>query len=372
MNWLRKAEACDLHLSFSDHSGHDCDVCAGTTALGAVHTGDDDVCDRSDPYQKAVENRARNEEEQGGPLMIVLAEEKDRQQVREMWKICFPQEDPGYIDYYFKSVWDPASCYVVKEDDRIVSSLCRHTHPVTFHGRVLSASMISGVCTLPSYQGKGYMHQLMNVTVDACAHSELMTFIRAKDPALYEPFGFRAGMYRTGWMVQRQDVKRVPSFGCAYDVQALDMLKVYSAYIRRFSGFYCRDLKDFVRYRNEIAAQGGKIIGYYNGQDRIDGYAALTMQGSDLYIDELVYLDSVALAKLLNACLQERPRVHFNVSKAENFTPLFPNAKHHDYIGTMVRINDYELFNKLYQSQASNVKEALAVSRRPLNQNEAF
>lgn len=304
--------------------------------------------------------------------MIVRARQEDLGELREIWKICFPEEDPGFLEFYAKNRWTPESCYVEKEDGRIVSVLCRQKHSIMFNGKVLSVSMISGVATLPEYRSRGCMHDLMRTVTDACEHSELLTFLRTEDPSLYEPFGFRSSFRRNAYMIRRRDLKRVSPFGVAYDVRALDMLKVYSAYIRRFNGFYARDLKDFITYKKEIVQTGGKVIGYFNSQDRIDGYAAVKMQGTNLYVDELVYLDSVSLVKLLNACLSERPHVHFHVSGAENLDPMFPNAEKKKYDSVMVRVNNYELFNKLFGADAGNVEEAMAVSRRPLNMNESY
>lgn len=304
--------------------------------------------------------------------MIIQAAKEDLQAVREMWRICFPEEDPAYIDFYFKNIWTPQSCYLSVEDGKIAGSLCRNRHDLMFNSKVLEVSMLTGMAVLPEYRGRGHMHDLMNTVLDAAEHSELMTLIRSEDPGLYEPFGFRSGFERTAYDIRRRDLKRVPTFGCAFDVKALDMLKVYSAYIRRFTGFYTRDLQDFVRYRQEIIASGGKIIGYYNGQDRIDGYAAVTMQGSDLFVDELVYLNSTALIKLLNVCLNERPRVHFHASKAENLSLIVPDAPKKDYSRVMVRINSYELFDKLYGTDAGNARQALACAHKPLNLNESY
>lgn len=304
--------------------------------------------------------------------MIVKAKQEDLARVKEMWRISFPQEDPAYIDFYFKKIWKPENCWLSMEGDEIAGSLCRNKHALMFNSKVLETSMLTGICTLPEYRNKGHMHDLMNTLTDAAEHSELLTLLRSEDPSLYEPFGFRKAYERCAYMIQRSDLKRIPTFGVAYDIKALDMLKVYNVYIRRFSGFYARSLEDFITYKEEIIAQGGKIFGYFNEQDRIDGYAALRMVGSDLYIDELVYLDSRALSKLLNACLAERPRVHFHVSRAENLSFLLPHAQKKEYSTMMVRVNNYALFNKLFHVDAHNVKDALAAAHRPLNCNETF
>lgn len=302
--------------------------------------------------------------------MILLAKENQRNEVRDMWKEAFPKEDPAYIEYYFRTLWTPSSCYVDVENGRVVSTICRNPHAILFNGKVLKASMLTGMVTRPQYRNQGRMHKLLEVVLDACEHTELMTFIRSENTAMYEAFGFRTGFERMAYMIQRPDIHRVPPLGTAYDVQALDMLKVYSAYIRRFNGFYARDLEYFVNYKKEIIASGGKFIAYFNAKDRIDGYAAYVLNGSDLYIDELVYLDSTALMKILNGCIQERPRVHFHLSTAEDLRPVFPQAVVKEYPGTMVRINSYSLFNKLFNTRCRTVEEAMAISNRPLNQNE--
>lgn len=304
--------------------------------------------------------------------MILLAKEEQKAEIRELWETCFPKEDPAYIDHYFKNIWTPRSCYVDMEDGRVVSSICRNPHDILFNEKVLRISMLTGMATLPEYRNQGRMHAMMDLVVDACSHSELMTCICTDRPEMYEPFGFRTGFERTAYMIQRPDLKRIPPLGTAYEVKPLDMLKVYSAYIRRFNGFYTRDLEYFINYKRQILSQGGKFIAYFNAQDRICGYAAYILNGSDLYIDELVYLDSVALSKILNGCLQERPRVHFHVSVAEDLRVVFPRAQIRPYIGTMVRINDYELFGKLFKTRCHTVDEALSISYKPLNQNEVY
>ena len=55
--------------------------------------------------------------------MIVKAVKEDLAELRELWKICFPDEDPGFLEFFGKNRWDPSYCYVSKEDGKIVSYL---------------------------------------------------------------------------------------------------------------------------------------------------------------------------------------------------------------------------------------------------------
>ena len=246
--------------------------------------------------------------------MIVKASAEQTAEIRKLWQTCFPKEDPRYIDFYFRNIYDPANCYVNVVEDKVVSALMRNPHAVMFNGRVLQASMIIGVATLPQYRKHGYMKELLNVVLDACEHSELITMIQSENPAIYESFGFRTIYKRTDYTIERKDVKRITNFGCAYEPTPIDLLKVYSAFIRRFNGFYPRDLEYFKRYKREITAVGGKIVAYYDGKDQIRGYAVMIPQGSELRVEEIIYLDSMSLIKLCNAALQERRTVHLRAS----------------------------------------------------------
>ncbi len=302
--------------------------------------------------------------------MIEKANEKMLNEIKHVWKVCFPKQDPRYMDFYFKNIYDPDSCYVNIEDGMVVSVLMRNRHALMFNDRVISVSMICGVATLPEYRRKGCMKELMDVVIDACEHSELLTLIQTENPSIYEPYGFRMIYNRTDFTLQRKDVRRITNFGCAYEPSAIDLLKVYSAFIKRFNGFYARDLEYFVRYKKEVTAVGGKFVAYYDGKNQIRGYAAMIPQGSELRVEEIVYLDSMSLFKLCNAALQERRVIHLLVSEAEDLSRLFPDAMKNTYGSTMVRLNDPELFMRLFNRRINTIEEAMAISIRPLNLNE--
>jgi predicted acetyltransferase len=302
--------------------------------------------------------------------MITKANENQTEEIRAIWKICFPKEDPGYTDYFFKNLYRPENCFVYILEGKVVSCVLRNTHAMMFNGRALQTSMIVGAATLPEYRERGYMRALLNIVIDACEHSELLTLIQSEEPSLYTNFGFRTVYNRTQYTLTRADCKRTTNFGCGYNPTAIDLLKVYSAFISRFNGYYARDLEYFVKYINEIRAQGGKIVAYFNGKDQIQGYASMIPVGNELLVEELIYLDSMALTKLVNAALQEKKVVKICVSEAEDLTRIFPKAPCRTYGSTMMRLNDAELFSKLFGKRLKSVEDVVEISQKPLNLNE--
>jgi len=302
--------------------------------------------------------------------MIRKAEAQEASVLREIWKECYPEEDPRYIDYFFRSLYQPENAWCRVVDGKIVAVMMRNPHALMFNGRVLATSMIMGVATLPEYRERGYMKELMDAVLDACSHTELLTLVQTEKPSLYERYGFETVYTRSDYTLQRSDVKRITNYGCAYEPTPIDLLKVYSAFINRFNGFYARDLAYFVNYKKEISAVGGKIVAYYNGKNQIRGYAVMIPQGNELRVEEIIYLDSMSLMKLCNAALQEKKVVHLLVSEAEDLSKVFPNAARKDFGSTMARINDFDLFSRLYETKITTVEEAFALTQKPLNLNE--
>ena len=125
--------------------------------------------------------------------MIIKATQEMTSEIRRIWKECFPEEDPRYIEYYFKMRYKPENCYVNIVNGRIVSTLIRTPHAVMFNGRVLQASMIMGVATLPEYRRKGIAKELLSrVVEEARAYGCGTVQITASDMGvlLYTDFGF--------------------------------------------------------------------------------------------------------------------------------------------------------------------------------------
>ncbi len=304
--------------------------------------------------------------------MIKRAELENIDEIKELWKICFPDVDARYREFFFKYILKPEDCFIKVLEGKIVATLVRNKHDLMFNSRVLQASMVMGVCVHPDYRNRGYMHEMMDIIVDACEHSELVTLIQSEKPEGYEPFGFQMIYHRTQFQIERKDVKRITNFGCAYDPSPIDLLKVYSAFIKRFNGFYTRDLDYFVNFKKEVKAVGGKIVAYYNGKDQIQGYATMVPEGNQLKVQELIYLDSMSLMKLCNAALQEKKIVNLYVSEAEDLSKVFPYAKKKVFDSTMVRLNDPKLFSKVFRTKVDTVQEAFQLSKKPLNLNEFF
>ncbi|MGP1375991.1 MAG: GNAT family N-acetyltransferase [Bulleidia sp.] len=291
--------------------------------------------------------------------------------VHEIWKKCFTNQNPRWIETYFRYIHRSEFAYCDVEENRAVSVLMRQPHALAFNGRMIQASVLSGAATLPAYRNQGRMHALFQVALDACSHQELITLLPGEENGYYAAFGFAPIYRRSRYTLTRRDVKRITNFGCAYEPDPAAMMEVYSRFVQNFNAFKARNLRYFENLKRETAARNGKIVAYYDG-GHICGYAVILLRGAIACIEECIYLDSMALSKLLNAALQERATVQLDVSVSENLGVLFPEAKRTERVSMLARLNDAELFGRLFNARIKTVQEAYALSRKPLFCNERY
>ncbi len=302
--------------------------------------------------------------------MINYAKVNQTKQIQEMWKQCFPQESLKYNEFFFKNKYFPENTLVFSENGEVQASLQRYPHEIMMHERILKTSMIVGVATLPQHQGQGKMKALMDVVLDHVEHQELVTLIQAYEPELYEKYGFEMVYYHRSWKIHRNQVKKISNKGCSYDVQSSQMLKLYANFVKHFNGFYIRDEAYFDLLRKEVEAQNGKIIAYYNEDGLLEAYGTLLPKREEVVLEECIYMNSLALTKLVNLALQHRAIVSLKTSTGEDLGVLFPEAEVKESGFMMAKVNDFDLFNRLYGTSATTTKEAFEMGKKSLYINE--
>ena len=104
--------------------------------------------------------------------MIQLATPNTEQQIRQMWKICFDDSDE-FMDLYFSEVYRNENTLIYFEENQAVASLQMLPYRFTFYGEEIPVAYISGVCTLPEFQHRGYMSKLMTAAFELMHEREI-------------------------------------------------------------------------------------------------------------------------------------------------------------------------------------------------------
>mgnify|MGYP003584227434 CR=1 FL=1 len=291
--------------------------------------------------------------------------------IKEIWLTCFPEENKRFIDHFFNDVFEPTNTIIEIQDNKVVSCVSTVAQEVMINDRVLKASTILGAATLPRYQGRGYVDNILKQICSNLDHTELISFATAKNPELLEKYGFRTIYKRNCFELTRDDVQRITNDGCLFDPSAQDMLNIYTTFVRRFNGFKVRSLEDFENYKKSINDRGGKVVAFYEN-NLIRGYASFTIENKVLHIEECTYLDTLSLFKLLNVALQQRHIVYLYVSQAEKLNPLSERAKHTVIDYKMARLNNKELYNRLYGTNIDVIEEVFLSNPKPPFTSELY
>lgn len=304
--------------------------------------------------------------------MIKEAKVSDKQEIYELWKSAYPTKNRNYFNFYFKNVFDDGSCLYIQQDGKIISSLQINEHDMMFHGRKLKISYIVGTATLPDYRRRGHMRHLMESALDEANHNHLITLIQAFNPKLYEPYGFKTMFYTKSYTINTRYFEKVNTKGVTHSFNANELQELYQKYAMHFDGYYIRDGKYYENFMKEAMATLGNICVYRNASHEVVGYAYYSENSVEVTVHEIVYLESIALMKMLKYISKGYPDINVSVSQGEKLEKLFPMTIPKKNAVTMVRINNFELFNKLYNVQVHNEKEAFAILKKPLFQNEHY
>ncbi|MBR0599156.1 GNAT family N-acetyltransferase [Sinanaerobacter chloroacetimidivorans] len=98
-----------------------------------------------------------------------LSKETEIPRLKEMWKLCFGDED-SYIDYYFAHRYRQEDTAVLLSDGKIASMLTMiPVWLVLPQGEKIKASMLYAIATHPQYQGRGLAGELMDFANDHLA-----------------------------------------------------------------------------------------------------------------------------------------------------------------------------------------------------------
>ena len=305
--------------------------------------------------------------------MIRYAKPEEKNELKAMWQEAFAFDDGGYTDYYFDCAYDLGKHYVLEENGEIVSMLHTHRRPYMINNRMVATSMILGVATKPEHKRQGHMRALMNEVLSQLEHQELLTLIQAYNPRLYEPFGFEIVYKRHTYTFNRDNYTNQCSNAVPGDYKVEDLLQVYGRFVKHFTGYKMRSLADFELYLEEVARTEMFVQAFYDkNHGQVRGYIIFSLENDVVDIDECVYLDLKTLDCMLGFAAELGTTVKLTVSEYEDLSRIYENVEYEVSDYTMVRINDYELWNRLFDSDVKTPKAAMEIVNKPLFMHESL
>lgn len=83
-----------------------------------------------------------------------------KEKVRQLWERCF-HDSPAFTDLYFRMRYSNEVNIAIQSGASVIAALQMLPYPMTFCGKTIDTSYISGACTHPDFRGKGVMRELL-------------------------------------------------------------------------------------------------------------------------------------------------------------------------------------------------------------------
>ncbi|MEA5026752.1 hypothetical protein SDC9_93026 [bioreactor metagenome] len=301
--------------------------------------------------------------------MIKKAQENDIRGLQELYAKTY---SPQFVAHYFTSVFKPFNTYVIKDNTAIVSTLAVHRHPVWLNGKKINVSYLNFLFTAYEYRSLNYTETMISEVMEEMIYNDLLTFISCADAQPFISWDFHNIYQRKSYLLSRNQLPVYSQFGITADVPIGELTNLYQHFMCYFDGYRHRDKDYYQNKLQEISATGRKLIGCFNRQNDLEGYLIYDPKTDPLEIKEIIYLNSGALLKLLSYVLNQARVIKFTLSAGENLARIIPTAIYNTNDQLMVRMNDLELFNRLYGSDIKSVSEAFRMSGKPVNFNEEY
>ncbi len=95
--------------------------------------------------------------------MITLARDGMRPDIERIWRLCFPEDSPESVRYFFEHRYNPNSCivYIDNNSGRPVAMLHILDLMVTDDSEIKNGQYIYAAATRPDFQGQGIMKKLV-------------------------------------------------------------------------------------------------------------------------------------------------------------------------------------------------------------------
>lgn len=304
--------------------------------------------------------------------MLRDAGKENKADVYELWKQSYANQSRNDLNFYFKYVYDHGRCIVIEETQRIISSLQINEHVLSLKDKQLKISYIYGVATHPDYRRNGYMRKLMESALDEVSHNHLITFIYGFYPKLYKQFGFETIYERKVYAIPREYLNKVSQSHITYDADPMELLQVYQQYTSHFDGYYVRNNEYYKTLLNELMMSQKQLIVYRNNKQEVCGYLIYSKRKHEIYVEEAIYLESVVLLRMLKSAIQDEDEIYVEVSQSEKLEKIFPLVIPKKQPFIMARVNNIDLFNKLFNTNVKTTTEAFDSVQRPLWIHETY
>ena len=203
---------------------------------------------------------------------LISTSEKEKTQVKNLWKYCFDDTEE-YMDYYFTKRYEFENNYIIKDADEVISSLMVNKYSLKINDVIKSVSYIVGVSSSAVHRGGGYASILINRTLyDLYEKGEDITMLMPIDSYIYTRYGFANiyNMLELDIPIDRIKVSKTNLKATYYEDDKMeDIIEIYNRCISNIASYFVRDASYFQNMIDEVKLEGGNIVICYENDKPI-------------------------------------------------------------------------------------------------------
>lgn len=221
------------------------------------------------------------------PLSMRLRylKQEEKKASRQLYEICFPEDTPKFVDYYYREKCRDNEIIVLEQDGSIYSMIHANPFEVSCCGCRTRVHYLVAVATDPSCRRKGYMRQLLQKLLqDQWNRKEAFSFLMPASPAYYEPFGFRYWNHQCVWELDRKDTEKLyrcceEKTGKRADGEESLLAEVSNEILqKKFDLYILRDASYYERIKKEQKSEDGDVVCLYDRNGRLTGSVCYSME----------------------------------------------------------------------------------------------
>lgn len=250
-----------------------------------------------------------------------------REQVKELWKLCFPDDSDEFVNLYFSSRYTDEINSAIMENGMVVSALQRIPYPMQFMDTVIPVAYISGACTHPESRSRGLMSQLLDEThrrmyIDG---KYLSVLIPANEGLVgyYSKFGYGVSFQQEEKLLTGM-CKTVDNSECQLIFRELYQLKsevqevadFVNQQLSTYSASILHPLNDMNIVLSDLYLSGGQTWAAHDENGNLCALVLLLSTDNRLVIKELLATDVKAESAMLSFIFN-----HYSVSEAVKPSP---------------------------------------------------
>jgi predicted acetyltransferase len=263
--------------------------------------------------------------------MITYAEEEQKKDVENLWKISFPYDTEEFINLYFKEKYKKENTLVYIEENKVVSCLQMLPYHITYYNHICKTSYISGAATLPEYKNRGFMGKLISESfLEMKKRGDLFSVLIPQIHKLtkfYQKYGYVSCFEYTIYPVLLPHKLPITDRLSIVEMDAVNMREAYVFYNERCNKRNLSVLKTFHDFRiiwEDLKLAAGSILLCYEA-DQICGICFCFDLGEKMIIKDLIISHKAVGKYLSNYVVKQYPEKRVYLSKP---APVRKRAQH--------------------------------------------